>query len=277
MAERLNAMHPWQTLLLVLAASALSGVKADDLFFNESFEDANLDKRGWYDGDAVRIVGGAAAGKGCIEYEWKGGDDSRSGSSTKRHLLDPSDQVFIRFYLKLSKGWGWSGRNWHPHLLQFMTTENGKWHGPAGSHLTLYIEPVNGKLRLATQDTQNNDMPHGVTQGPIRGRFNGMIYDSAESLFNDDQWHCIEAQFKLNTLALKHDRPNRDGILRGWFDGKLVVEHTDVVFRSTDFPKMKINQFLMAPYFGPGLLPHPQRLWIDELAVGAKRIGLTSR
>ena len=36
---------------------------------------------------------------------------------------------------------------------------------------------------------------------------------------------------------------------------------------------MKFNQFLMAPYFGPGLLPHAQRLWIDELAVGTKRIG----
>jgi len=36
----------------------------------------------------------------------------------------------------------------------------------------------------------------------------------------------------------------------------MVVDRTDVVLRSTDFPKMKFNQFLMAPYFGPGLLPH---------------------
>ena len=52
-----------------------------------------------------------------------------------------------------------------------------------------------------------------------------------------------------------------------------MIEHTDVALRSTDFPAMKFNQFLMAPYFGPGLLPHPQKLWIDELAVGTKRIG----
>jgi hypothetical protein len=43
--------------------------------------------------------------------------------------------------------------------------------------------------------------------------------------------------------------------------------------RSTDFPKMKFNQFLLTPYFGPGLLPHEQTLWIDELAVGTKRLG----
>jgi hypothetical protein len=55
--------------------------------------------------------------------------------------------------------------------------------------------------------------------------------------------------------------------------GKLVVEHTNVLLRSTDFPNMQFNQLLLAPYFGPGLLPHAQKLWIDELAVGTRRIG----
>jgi hypothetical protein len=190
-----------------------------------------------------------------------------------RRLFQPTDEVYLRFYLKLSKGWGWSGRNYHPHLTHFMTTENGKWHGPAASHLTTYIEPVQGKLRLAAQDIQNKDQPHGLTQGPLRGGYNGKFYDSPDELFTDDQWHCVEAQFKLNSLDVKNDRPNADGIVRGWFDGKLVVEHTDVILRSTDFPKMQFNQFLLTPYFGPGLLPHPQKLWIDELAVGTKRIG----
>jgi hypothetical protein len=29
------------------------------------------------------------------------------------------------------------------HLIHFRTTENGKCHGPAASHLTVYIEPQN--------------------------------------------------------------------------------------------------------------------------------------
>jgi hypothetical protein len=33
---------------------------------------------------------------------------------------------------------------------------------------------------------------------------------------------------------------------------------------------MKFNQFLVAPYFGAGLLPHAQTLWIDELVVGKR-------
>ena len=190
-----------------------------------------------------------------------------------RRLFDPTDTVYLRFYLRLSKGWKWSGRNYHPHLMHFMTTENGKFHGPAASHLTVYIEPWNGRLRLAAQDIQNKDRPHGLTQGPLRGGYNGAFFDSKKELFTDDAWHCVEAQFRLNSLDTKADKPNADGIVRAWFDGELVIERTDVVLRSTDFPEMKFNQFLMTPYFGPGLLPQSQTLWIDDLAVGTERLG----
>ena len=157
-----------------------------------------------------------------------------------------------------------------------MTTENDKYHGPAASHLTLYIEPVNGRLRLAAQDIQNRDMPHGLTQGPLRGGYNGQFFDSEKVLFNDKMWHCVEAMFKLNSLDMAMGKPNHDGELRGWVDGKLVIERADVLFRSTDFPKVKFNQFMMLPYFHDGV-PHDQTLWIDELAVGTKRIGATLR
>ena len=111
---------------------------AGDLF-SESFEDAYLAKRGWYDGSQFRIVGGAQAGQGCIEHEWTDGKSEVQDSSAVQRLFQLTDEDAIR--------------------------------------------------------------------------------------------------------------------------------------RATDFPKMKFNQFLMAPYFGPGLLPHAQKLWTDELAVGTKRIG----
>jgi hypothetical protein len=240
----------------------------------ESFDDADLLKRHWYDGSHYKIVSDAPlAGKGCIEYGWKEKATSPHTSSGARHSIKATDQLFIRFYIKLSKDWDWSGRSYHPHLAHFLSTENGKWHGPARSHLTLYIEPVNGKLRLGATDMENEAMPHGLTQGPLKGGYNGKLYDSKEILFNDDRWHCIEAQFKLNTLDIKNDKANSDGVIRGWFDNKLVIEHTDIVLRTPDFPTMKWNQFLLTPYFGPGLLPHAQTLWIDELVISTKRIG----
>lgn len=259
-------------ILLFFCLISISSMAQDKPLFTESFDDDNLDSRGWYDGTSCRISGDPHKGEGCIEYEWKKGIQPVQGSSAQRHLFSPSDEIYIRYYLKLSKGWQWTGVNYHPHLTHFMTNENSEFHGPAASHLTLYVEPVNGKLRLAATDIQNEKMPHGLTQGPLKGGYNGKFYDSKEILFNDDNWHCIEGYFRLNSLDMTKDIPVNDGIVRAWFDGKLVIEHTDVILRSTDFPEMKFNQFIMAPYFGPGLLNNSQKLWIDEMVVVKTRI-----
>lgn len=259
---------------IVTAQESAQESQPNGVLFSESFDDADLTNRGWYDGTNFKIdTNSAYAGDGCIEYRWKDQATKPYTSSGIRHPLRATDELFIRYYIKLSKGWDWSPRSYHPHLSHFLTTENGRFHGPARSHLTLYVEPVNGKLRLGATDMQNVSMPHGLTQGRLRGGYNGKMYDSTSSVFNDDKWHCIEAQFKLNTLDIDQDTANRDGVVRGWFDNELVIEHTDVVFRKTDFPTMKWNQFLLAPYFGPGLLPNAQALWIDELVVSTEKIG----
>ena len=249
--------------------------KTPSVLFSESFDDPQLLKRGWYDGDRFAIAETQPfAGNGCIQYAWKNEATTSDTTSGVRRLFEPTDTVFLRFHIRLSKNWGWTGRPYHPHLMHFLTSENGKYHGPAASHLTLYIEPQNGKLRMAAQDIQNKDAPQGLTQGPLRGGYNGKFYDSTESLFIDDKWHSVEAMFKLNTLDLDRGKPCADGVVRGWFDGKLVVDRADVIFRTTDFPDMKFNQFLLTPYFGPGLLPHAQTLWIDELVVARERVEL---
>lgn len=241
--------------------------------FVEDFDDAGLLKRGWYDGEQFVIRQDQPhTGQGCIEFHWKPGGTTPAWSAGMRRLFEPSETIYLKMQLKLSRGWGWTEKPYHPHLIQFMTTENAPYHGPAGSHLTVYVEPWNGRLRLATQDIQNRDQPHGLTQGPLRGGYNGKMFDSQDVLFTDDQWHCVEAEFRLNSLDLAADKPNADGVVRGWFDGKLVVERTDVILRSTDFPQMKFNQFLLLPYFGPKLLPKSQTLWIDELTVGTQRV-----
>lgn len=255
-----------RTILLI----ALPFLGAGDALFTESFEDDQLPKRGWYDGTKLKLVDGGVRGK-CVEYHWPKGGTTPDTSSGMRHLFEPTETVYLKAHIKLSKGWGWTGRDYHPHLMHFMTTENGQWHGPAASHLTVYIEPQEGKLRLAAQDIQNKDKPRGLTQGPIKGGYNGRMFDSAKPLFTEDRWHCVEALYTLNSLDLKADKPNADGVVRGWVDGELVIDRTDVVLRSTDFPRMRFNQFLLTPYFGPGLLPHEQTLWIDELIVGTAR------
>ncbi|MGD9710497.1 MAG: carbon-nitrogen hydrolase family protein [Thermomicrobiales bacterium] len=263
-------------IIVIVSLGSLSVIAdepdAPEVRFEEGFDDANLLERGWYDGRRFEIDDEAFTGSGCLEFHWNEDTTTPANSSGVRRLFEPSETVYLRFRIKLSENWGWTDRPYHPHLMHFMTTENEAYHGPAASHLTLYIEPQNGKLRLAAQDIQNQDAPHGLTQGPLRGGYNGMFYDSEDVLFTDDEWHTVEALFTLNTLDEDSDAPNADGIVRGWFDGELVVDRTDVILRSTDFPNMKFNQFLLTPYFGDGLLPHEQTLWIDDLVVATGRI-----
>ena len=185
------------------SVAAESADRATGVLFREGFDDARLLERGWYDGRTFAISReGAQAGGGCIEYHWKPGTTTPERSSALRRLFEPTETVYVRFFIKLSPGWGWTGRSYHPHLMHFLTTENDKYHGPAASHLTVYIEPQEGRLRLAAQDIQNRDKPHGLTQGPLRGGYNGTFYDSKDVLFTDDAWHCVEAMFRLNSLDL---------------------------------------------------------------------------
>jgi len=61
-----------------------------------------------------------------------------------------------------------------------------------------------------------------------------------------------------------------DGIVRYWFDGQLVIEHTDVLLRTGAHPNMKFNQFMIAPYIGDGS-PVDQTMWVDDLTVATGR------
>lgn len=238
--------------------------------FVESFENDRLTQRGWYDGDRFTLDRDAAVGGRCLRFSFEKGKLIPSDSTGARRLFEPTESVYLSYRLKLSEAWSWTGRPYGPHLMLFMTTENDKYRGPAASHLTLYIEPVDGKLRLGGQDIQNDKQPHGLTQGPLRGGYNGQLFDSEDRRFDDGKWHHIEAVFTLNSLDLVNDRPNADGVVRGWVDGQLLIDRDDVVLRSTDFPEMRFNQFLMLPYFHHGV-PHDQTLWIDEVVVGTQR------
>ncbi len=52
--------------------------------------------------------------------------------------------------------------------------------------------------------------------------------------------------FRLNSLNPSTGPAGRERRVAGWVDGKLVIERIDAVLRSTDFPNMKFNQFLMS-------------------------------
>src|SRR5690349_6486365 len=80
--------------------------ETDGVLFREGFDDDRLLQRGWYDGRTFAIDReGAREGSGCIAYHWKAGTTTPGSSSILRRLFEPSDTAYVRFFIKLSKGW----------------------------------------------------------------------------------------------------------------------------------------------------------------------------
>ncbi len=78
------------------------------------------------------------------------------------------------------------------------------------------------------------------------------------------QWNHVAAYFQLNSIL--GGIGQSDGIIRVWFNGQLIVEHTNVRFRTGLHPTMQFNQFLIAPYMPSGA-PADQTMWFDDLTV----------
>jgi len=283
----------------VVLLSAANGHAAETLLFEELFEDTDWESRGWYDGPKMQITSSQhipESGHSCVWHWVKKGDIGVEGKGG-RLLIKPVTNVILSYHIKHSDNWKWTGVSWHPHELHFITDVDTPYIGPAYTHLTFYVEAVNGKPRLAIQDGRNIDESRigenlvGITEnrsvaggnGDSDGHGKGHYYRSGNSYWNGKHWepdrvyfsdekgpyykgdwHHVKVKFQLNSVV--DGVGIKDGVLQYWFDGELIMDYHDVVFRTGQHPDMKINQFLMAPYFGPGV-PHEQWIWIDDLRI----------
>jgi len=270
-----------------------------EILFREPFEDTNWAARGWYDGPRMQITADEhipGSGHACVWHWAKAGDVGIEARGARVHLR-PVTNVTLSFWMKHSGNWRWTGVNWHPHEFQFVTDVDPAYIGPAHTHLTLYVEAVNGKPRVAIQDGMNIDEARvgknlvGVTeQRAVAGgngdsdgygkgdcyragahHANGKFWQPGEVYFTDEpgprykgDWHHIQVKFQLNSV--KDGVGQKDGVIQYWYDGKLIMDYHDIVFRTGQHPNMKINQFLMLPYYGPGV-PHEQTIWVDDLLI----------
>lgn len=291
-------------ILLFLALLAVAAGAADGepvLLFEERFEDTDWAARGWYDGPHMEITDQEhlpGSDHACV-WRWEKAGDVTPRGGGARARLTPVDDVVLEFHIKHAADWTWTGVPWHPHEFHFVTTADSPYVGPAYTHLTFYVEAVNGVPRVAIQDGRNVDEARvgqnlvGITEaravagcnGDADGHGNGDCYRSGEvhvngkfwepgEVYFGDQagprykgdWHQVRARLRLNSVVDGIGRA--DGVIQYWFDGRLIIDHRDVVFRTGAHPEMLIDQFLMTPYFGPGV-PHPQTIWIDDLRIWA--------
>lgn len=288
-------------VLLAVASSAFA--QGGTILIQEDFESTNFGSRGWYD-----TTGGTLSttekfsGARALECRFTLGGTNCSGGTPGRHLFTDSESVYIAYYIKHSTSWVGSGQSFHPHMFYFLSDLDGTYSGPAYNFLDAYIENIGGKPAFLIQDGKNIDETRvgqnlvNVTEnravagcnGDSDGYGNGDCYQSGSVHWNGKRWlagqvyfnstvgspyykgdwHLVEAYFKLNSIV--GGKGAKDGIIRYWYDGALIMEHTDIAIRTGAHPTLKFRQLLVAPYIGSGS-PADQTFWIDDLMIATGR------
>jgi hypothetical protein len=269
-------------------------------FFQEGFEDSGLGGRGWYD-----LAGPALSTSehysGSRSFECRFTPGGTKCGTVGRHLFADSDSVYVSFYIKHSASWVGSGKPYHPHMFLLLTNQDTAYAGPAYSYLTGYIEEIGGVPNIGIQDGRNIDETRigqdltGVTeQRAVAGcngdsdgygaggcyqvgtvHWNAKLWSAGQMFFENapgprykGDWHLVESYFRLNSIV--GGKGMKDGILRYWYDGNLIINHTNVVLRTGAQSAMKFNQFQVAPWIGDGS-PVDQTFWVDDLIVASDR------
>ena len=271
----------------------------------EGFEDTGFATRGWYDNTNLTITAAEhrPGGTKSLQATFNQGSTTPTFGGSMRIHFTPTESVYLSYWVKYSSNWVGSGVSYHPHEFQFITTDDGQWIGPSATHLTTYVEHnyQNGGIPiLSMQDALNIDTGklnqdlslitenraaagcNGNTDGYATSCYqsgtewrNGKQWKAAQSAFKPapgpgykNDWHHVEAYFQLNTI--QGGKGQLNGIARYWFDGQLLIDHQDVLFRTGIHSTMKFNQFLIAPYIGVGS-PVTQTMWVDDLVIQSVR------
>lgn len=179
------------------------------------------------------------------------------------------EELYLRYYLRLGGDWdpsnvgklpglagtygrgGWGGR----------TTDgyNG-WSARGAFYAHDAADSVFGQRRGIGNYLYHVDAKRGG-YGEMGGWERGPT-----GLLEKNRWYCIEHYVKLNKPG------ERNGVVRGWVDGQLSYERTDLLFRMT--PELRIETVWMDVYHG-GRTPAPHRLtlYLDNLVVARRYIG----
>ncbi|HEX4568291.1 MAG TPA: hypothetical protein VH138_16770 [Vicinamibacterales bacterium] len=287
-----------QVLIVGVAAGILAAglagralAPSTTVFIHETFDDAKLAARGWY--DQVHPLLAPEGPGAAIEYKFNAGATKPTAGSPLRKKFAPSDSVYLTYRVRYSANWVGSGRPYHPHEFHFLTTLDGDWTGLSFTHLTLYVEENAGVPLVAIQDGMNVDQTkvgtnltaatehravagcNGSADGyqdncykAAEGFVNEKKWKALSKLFADDKWHLVEVFVKLNSIAA--GKGVNDGIVQYWLDRRLVIDHRNVLFRTAANASMQFNQFIIAPYIGDGS-PAAQSFWVDDLTVASGR------
>ena len=295
----------------ITATVAVTVPSAANVLFTETFENTSFTSRGWYDAATPLLsTSEKFAGNSAGQWRFLQGAQIPSAGMAMRHKFTPTSSVYLSMYIKYSANWVGSGRSYQPHEFHFLSSSDADYAGPGHNWMTVYVEhsyqnggrplvaiqdnksintsfgnpPVD--LRLLTEDRSvagcNGPVELGLTStcfalpgaSPPWYNFKQFLAPVAfqpnpGSGYKND-WNFIEAYFQMNTVVAGVGLPN--GIMQYWFNGQLIIDRRDVLFRTGARSTLQFGQFLIAPYIGDGS-PADQSMYIDNLTVATGRPG----
>jgi len=277
------------------------------ILFTEGFEDNAFAGRGWYDNTSMVTTTAQhlPTGTSAAEMHFTTGSTIPVQGTSARHLFPATSTLYVSYWVKYSSNWVGSGHPYHPHEFLILSDQDGDWDGPSVNWLTAYIEESyqNGGIpRLALQDNKAINTSFGappinlvgVTESRSVAGCNGVVESNVATTcfnmppwYNDKEllapqvwfqptpgpgykgdWNHVEVYLQLNSVV--GGLGVADGVMQYWFNGALVIDRHDILFRTGARPTIRFHQFLIAPYIGDGS-PVDQYMWIDDLTVATGR------
>lgn len=293
------------SLVSLICLSWATCGKAATALFQENFEDGNFSARGWYDNTTPKLssVEHVPNSAKSLEFHFaKGAITPDNAGFSMRKKFQETDSLYVSYYVKHSASWIGSGVAYHPHMFYFLTNKETDWAAPAYTHLTLYLEDLAGKPQILIQDGVNVDRSNigkdltSITEnravagcngdsdgygkgdcyangseywnGKVMWRSSSDLFSSVQGPFYKGDWHLVEVYVKMNSII--NGKAAKNGVVQYWFDGNQIVNNTNMVFRTGQYPDMKFNQILIGPYIGVGS-PVDQTFWVDNLIIATDR------
>jgi len=289
------------------AAITVTASGGGTVLFQETFEDTAFASRGWYDntGMATTTAQHNAGSTRALEAHFLTGAMTPTWGGAARHLFPATPTVYVSYWVKYSDNWVGSGQPYHPHEFMIMSDLDDDYNGPSYSWLVAYIEHnyQNGGIpRLSLQDSKAINTSYGappinligITENRSTGGCNGVVETNVVTTcyntppwYNGKElhasrvwfqptpgpgykgsWNHVEAYFAINSIV--GGIGQADGVAQYWFNGTLVLDRHDILFRTGARPNINFHQFLIAPYIGDGS-PADQYMWVDDLTVATSK------
>ncbi len=295
-----NANTSSTVLSFDVSSAGSSSPSSSSALLTETFDDQNFATRGWYDTTTAAALDTSVkhSGSSSLKLTWPAGS-TNAGQTAMRHAITATDKLYVSMYWRFNTNWVGSGQSYHPHLVMVASDLDHNadpYSGIAYNYLNTYIETSALTPRLEIQDGRNISTTYALewtaaqaasTQSRAVAGCNGAISGSdagdghdcynvgsgvywngrrwnGTTNFQYSTWHHVESYFQMNTISNGVAQP--DGIMKMWIDGNLVINKTNIVFRTNQHPTMKWGEVIIAPWIGDGS-PQAQTMWIDDLIV----------